>query len=128
MAAELHALSLASDQAYVAKTIMQEILNRDVAVHGLIDSKTVFDTVTKLGPTMEKRLQIDASALRQSHLNGEQSSLAWIPGSQNVADAMTKELPPLDHPFYKLLRSNRIDVSPTGWVEQRLSNTSCKKF
>ncbi len=36
----------------------------------LVDSKTVFNTVTKGATTLEKRLQIDASAIQQSRKTG----------------------------------------------------------
>ena len=90
MAAELLSLSYGFDQAFVAKHMAEELFGREFKLHALIDSRTVFNTITKSGPTLEKRLQIDAYALRQSHHKGELYSLAWIPSDQNIADALTK--------------------------------------
>jgi hypothetical protein len=53
-------------------------------------TETVFDTVTRLSKTMEKRLQIDAFALQEAHQRGELTALYWITSADNVADPMTK--------------------------------------
>jgi hypothetical protein len=117
MAAELHALVYGFDHAFMVKTISEEILGRVVHIDAYIDSRTVFNTVARLGSTLEKRLQIDIHALRQSHHRGELRSLSWIPSHQNVADALTKTLPGKEHALYKLMQSNRLDVNPEGWVQ-----------
>jgi hypothetical protein len=118
MAAELHGLVLGFDHAYVVQTIVSGIMGRDIALDAYIDSKTVFDTVTKLGPTLEKRLQIDAAALQESHLKGELRSIYWIPSSENCADPLTKERYQSDSALRRLMRSNQLEVSPTGWVHR----------
>jgi hypothetical protein len=58
------------DVGYVIKKLQSEVLGHDLPLDGYTDSRTVFNTIAKLDHTMEKRLQIDASGLRESH--------AWV--------------------------------------------------
>ncbi len=66
-------------------------MGRKIPLDILVDSKTVFNTITKGATTLEKRLQIDASAIQQSHKTGEIRMMGWIPGSSNPADGLTRE-------------------------------------
>jgi hypothetical protein len=72
----------------------------------------------RLGSTLEKRLQIDAAALQESHVNCELRSLYWISSSKNCADALTKELCQADSALMTMTQTNRLQVSPTGWVHR----------
>lgn len=121
MAAELHALMYGFDNAFVTRTMAEEIFGRDVPIHAFIDSRTVFNTITKSGTTLEKRLQIDAYVLRQSHHRGELTNLAWIPTNQNVADGLTKTLPSSKHCLIDLMTSNKVRVTPQGWVHSNIA-------
>jgi len=91
-------------------------------IDAYVDSKTVFNEVAKQSSTLEKRLQIDVHALRESHSKGELRYLAWIPGNQNVADALTKGLIDARHPLWNLMTKNRLEIKPNGWVEGCKSN------
>jgi hypothetical protein len=118
MAAELHGLVLGFDNAFVVRQMVSEISGREIPIDAYIDSKTVFDTITKLGTTLEKRLQIDAAALQESHLKGELRSLYWIPSSENCADPLTKSPYQQNSALIELMRTNVLQVSPTGWVHR----------
>jgi hypothetical protein len=118
MASELHGLVLRFDNAYFVKTMISELLNGDVPIDAFIDSKTVFDTIVKLGTTTEKRLLIDAAALQESHLKGELRSLFWIPSAENCADALTKEPYQPDSALTRLIKTNMLQVTPCGWVNR----------
>jgi len=117
MAAELHALIYGFDNAYLVRDILEEVLQQKIEIDGYLDSRTVFNVVAKSSSTLEKRLQIDVHALRESHAKGELRYLAWIPGTENVADGLTKGLVDASHPLWKLIKSNEISVQPQGWVE-----------
>ena len=117
MAAELLALVYGFDQAYVIKHTLEKLLSKTIPIDALIDSRTVFNTVAKGKGTLEKRLLIDVSALRQSHYIGELRSIGWINGKENPADGLTREvLLKEDHPLKKMMRSNFYKVQPTGWA------------
>jgi hypothetical protein len=118
MAAELHGLVMGFDHAFMVASILQDILQREIAIDGYIDSKTVFDTVTRLASTMEKRLQIDVAGLQESHMKGELRSLYWIPSEQNYSDPLTKESYQKESALRRLMCTNRIQVTPSGWVRR----------
>ena len=123
MAAEILSLGYGFDQAIFARSILEELLGRSIKLHALIDSRTVFNTVTKGGPTLERRIQIDAHALRQSHERGELASISWIQSGEIVADALTKTLLNESHILYDLLPDKTLRINPQGWVEQSSSTT-----
>lgn len=118
MAAELLALVYGFDQAYVAQDILQQIIGVQVPIDGFIDSKTVFNVVAKAGATLEKRLQIDVSALRESHDRNELRCLSWIPGHENYADGLTKDTFSAEHPLWNLMKTNKVNIHPQGWIEE----------
>lgn len=89
-----------------------------IAIDAYVDSRAVFNVVAKGGKNMENRLQIDVADLRESHAKGELNNLAWIPGTQNPADGMTKVLVSNNHPLIQLIRSNRLNSTPQGWVSE----------
>ena len=107
MAAEILSLGYGFDQAIFARSILEELLGRSIKLHALIDSRTVFNTVTKSGPALEKRLQIGSYTLRQIHDRGELASISWIQSDENVEDALTKTLQNESHVLYDLLRDNK---------------------
>lgn len=82
----------------------------------MIDSRTVFNVITKDGQTAEKRLQIDVLAIRQSYDAGELDKFSWIPGSINPADALTKSAISLKSPLYSIMSTNVFDINPKGWA------------
>ena len=116
MAAELQALVLGFDYAFVIKDLVEEILGRHVKVEVMVDSKTTFNVVAKDGKTTERRLQIDVLALRQSYDLGELDRLAWIPGSLNAADPLTKPVLSTSSPLYVIMETNKFEVEPQGWA------------
>jgi len=99
MAAELHGLVYGFDSAFVARDVLQDFLGKELELDAYVDSRKVFNIVAKNSATLEKRLQIDAHALRESHSKGELRYLAWIPGSQNFAEGLTKSLINTSHPL-----------------------------
>ena len=80
MAAELLALVYGFDCAFVVQSALEDIYGYAIPIHVFVDSRTVFNLIAKDANSLEKRLQIDAYAIRQSYRRGELRSLAWIPG------------------------------------------------
>lgn len=116
LAAEVHALVLAFDMAYVIQDMLHEILGRKIEIDAYVDSKTLFDVVAKDGNTSEKRLQIDIYALRESYDKGELSRLNWIPGNINPADGLTKTILNDKNPLWTLINTNKLKLEAQGWV------------
>jgi hypothetical protein len=122
LAAEVLGLVYGWDQAFVVQHTIQEVLGRTVPVDAYVDSRTTFDCVAKNAVTLEKRLAIDVSALRQSHSLGELSRIGWVPGIHNPADGLTRSaILKQDHPLIDLMVSNTLRPEPEGWAESRPS-------
>lgn len=129
MAAEILSLVMGYDEAFMVKNSLEAILKREIQLDIYIDSRTTFNCVAKHAATLEKRLQIDVSALRESHMRGEIRTIGWIPGSQNPADGLTREkILTRDHPLINLMRTNSIKFDATGWAEVKsFGNNSSEK-
>lgn len=119
LAAEVHGLVYGFDSAIVAKNMLEEILGKQLRIYGIVDSRTLLNIVVKSSRTLEKRLQIDVFALRESHLRGELRYLAWTPGTMNPADGLTKGMVKNSHPLWQLMCTNKLDTRPLGWVDKR---------
>ena len=90
MAAEVHALILGFDYAYLIQNMLHEILGWTMEIEGITDSKTVFNVVAKEAQTTERRLQIDICTVKESYDKGELRRMFWEPGVSNAADPLTK--------------------------------------
>ena len=116
MAAELHALVLGFDYAFLVKDLVEEILGRKIVVEAMVDNKSVFNVIAKDGKTAERRLQIYVLALRQSYDLGELERIAWIPGTDNPADSLTKPVLSTSSPLFNIMCSNKFSLKPDGWA------------
>ena len=118
MAAEILGMIYGFDNAYIAKSMIEEILGCEVPIDCYVDSRTLFNVVARFASTLEKRLQIDVLSLREAHDAKDIRSIAWIPGKENIADGLTKGLVGDAHPLWKLMKSNKVSVRPCGWIER----------
>ena len=119
MAAELLALVIGFDYAYVAGNIFSEALGRQVEIDAYLDSKTAFNCVAKATSTTEKRLQIDAASLRNTLACRELVNMCWIHGHQNPSDGLTRIMQvQREHPLRQLMIKNHIDIKAEGWIEK----------
>ena len=122
MAAEIQALILGFDYAYLIKDQLDEILGRDVKIEAVVDSKTTFNVVAKEGKTTERRLQIDIMTLRQSYDNGELSRINWVPGPMNPSDPLTMPTLNKSNALYKIMVENRLELDIDGWATSKPSS------
>lgn len=120
LASELLALVAGYDMAASLATQLGEILGRTIPVWCIIDSKTVFNVVTRLGSVTEKRLMPDVSDLREEHL-AQRLRLFWGPSSENCADPFTKMRGSCA--ALNRLLSGVFDFHPEAWVETAAERT-----
>ena len=80
------------------------------------DSFCLYECLTKLGTTNEKRLMIDVMALRQSYERREIEEIRWINGLDNPADAMTKSSP--NQALMRFIDKNTLSIRMDGSVER----------
>jgi hypothetical protein len=92
LALELYAIVAGFDISTVLQDTTSKIMNKTIPLILCTDSYSLYDCMTKLGTTAEKRLMIDIMGLRQSYERREISEIRWINGDDNPADAMTKDV------------------------------------
>ena len=67
LASELYGMAHGFDMGVAVKTTIANMLQIDLPLIVCTDSKSLFDCLTKLGTTQEKRLMIDVMCLRQAY-------------------------------------------------------------
>lgn len=117
MAAEIHAPIYGFDHTFMLQHLLNEKTGRKFRIESFVDSKTLFNFGVRNASTLEKRLQIDVYSIRESLDNKELESLSWIPESDNPADSLTKFKLSTESILWKIMKDNKIDISPTGWVK-----------
>ncbi len=60
--------------------------------------------------------------IKESHEKGELRHLAWPSGTENAADGMKKGIVKDNRPLWKLMVTNKLEVTPTGWIENAKMN------
>lgn len=116
MAAEIHALVLVYDFAFIIGHLAEEILGSSIQLDAFFDRRTVIDVIVENGMTTERRLQIDNCALKQSYMDGVITRLGWIQGNRNPADALTKITKLKNGPLWSMMTNNELTLQPIGWV------------
>lgn len=120
LASEIYGMTSGLDLGYVLgrtlATISQRVDHPPPDLVICTDSRSLYDCLVQLGTTAEKRLMIDIMAIRQSYEGREIQEIRWINGSDNPADAMTKEHP--NHALEDLVSTNRLRVRVEGWVHR----------
>jgi hypothetical protein len=121
LAAELYAMVAGFDMASVIQHTMQKLAGEiRIPVVICTDSFSLYDCLTKLSTTAEKRLMIDIMSIRQSYERREVDEFKWIDSDSNPADAMTKHT--ACKALQRLVDTNELELHTKGWVER-----SCKK-
>lgn len=120
LASELYATVHGIDYEIVIKTTIDQILNQlelpPIPLILCTDSYSLYDCLTKLGTTREKRLMIDVMALRQSYERREIAEVRWINGIHSPADSMTKKTP--TKALEELITTNKLNIKVDGWIER----------
>lgn len=79
------------ERGFDLRETIREIFPHSHIKHELIlDSKALFDTITTLHESREYRLRRTVSRIRHSFESRELDVVRWLPGRENVADALTK--------------------------------------
>ena len=81
------------DIGAVLQDVTSKIIGKDIPLILCTDSYSLYDCMTKLGTTAEKRLMIDIIGLRQSYERREINEIRWINSNNNPTDVITKDKP-----------------------------------
>lgn len=98
------------DQRFVLHKSVVEFLGREAPLCIYTDSFSLFDSLTTLNTTSEKRLLVDLSMLRESYEQTKIANVFWIPGPQNPADGLTKKNP--YNALVNLMETNNVEITP----------------
>lgn len=89
--AEILACAEADDRGYYLKAGMQSLFpNTAMRNEIAVDSMGLFDTISTLHEDRKYRLRQTVRRIRDSFESCELDILRWVPGSNNIADALTK--------------------------------------
>lgn len=77
LSSELFSMIQGFDVSSTIRLAINDMLGRAVPLHTYTDSRSLFDCLTKISRTTEKRLLIDLSMLCQSHESREITELFW---------------------------------------------------
>lgn len=80
-----------------------------------MDSRTLYNVVTRLGHVTEKRLHVDVADLRHEHL-ACRLNIFWVPSEENCADPLTKKKGTAKA-LCQLL-GGKLSLRPNAWVER----------
>jgi transposase InsO family protein len=116
-AAELYAMVQALDIAYVLAHTLERILHRKIDICAFTDSRILFNSITRLNSTAEKRLLIDLYALRESYDRRELSSITWVASEDNVADALTKSSC-AGTALQRIMNTGKLEARVQGYVQR----------
>lgn len=116
LAAELFALTYVFDVCSTICLSLNNMFEKKLDFDIYTDSRSLFDCITNINRTTEKRLLIDLCILQESYERREISEVFWIPTNQNPADTLTK-FHPCKAPE-KLMKSNKVIVTPNAWFER----------
>lgn len=117
LAAELYAMMYGFDQSFVIHKAVEEFFEKRVPLRIFTDSLSLFESLTSLNTTSEKRLLIDLSILRESYERREIADVFWIPGDQNLADGLTKKS--ACDAIVRLMDTITVNITPQAWIERK---------
>lgn len=128
MPTEIHALVLRFDQTFSIQSQNQQRNGRLFEIEFHVYNRTLFNMIPKDGQNPEKRLQIDIFGLRESYSAGEIGRLSWIPGTNNPADALTRDKFMTTSPLTNIVSTNIVDIQEIGWanVTHEHKSTDCQ--
>lgn len=123
LAAELFAMVHGFDIASTIRLTLNSMMDRVIPLRVYRDSRSLYDCLTRINQTTEKRLLIHLRMLRQSYERREITEVFWIPTAQNPAYSFTKASP--TSVLNSLLNSNKLYLTPNAWVERRKPEWGC---
>ena len=91
LGAETLALLEALDDALFLKELFLFILNRDLPIICVTDSKPLHSAIYSAKTVREKRLRVDISAIQQLISQKSVSEVLWVGSQSQLADSLTKK-------------------------------------
>jgi hypothetical protein len=90
LGAEAIALATGFDAAFVLREDLRRMIGKTLPVECHLDNMSLFYVITRASATLEKRVQLDVEAVRQSYARKELTRIAFLRSAYNCADELTK--------------------------------------
>ena len=116
-AAEIMAIAEAQEFGGALKIAVERVYGRAIPFELNVDSRSLFDSITTQHETKDFRLRQAVRSLRESYEAGELSTLRWIAGKFNPADALTKRGASTAPLLSKMCCTGRLSVDFTLGLE-----------
>jgi hypothetical protein len=87
---ETMAVASGFDWGFLLQHDLLEITGRKLPIVVYTDSKSLFDCITAMSATAERRLLIDITTVREAYTSEEISNVGLLASANNPADALTK--------------------------------------
>jgi hypothetical protein len=107
MAGETLAFVDAFDNAFILCHELSKMLGADLPLLMMMDSRALFDVITRARYTTERRLMVYIAAAREAYQNRKMSNIGLIRSEFNPEDGLTKACP--NDALMRLLTTNKID-------------------
>lgn len=115
----------ASEGIDLAKEIAarySDLLNMNIRVHLLVDSKDSFTTSSTKRNYIDRSSRGDVDAIPFEFVTGTVNKISWIPGQRNLADVFTKLDSPLTEFLELALFTSRLPIDLEKVKELKSSN------
>jgi hypothetical protein len=90
LASELYNITHGFDISAAIKSLVDKILQINLPLIQVTDSKSLYNCLVRLGTIQEKRLMIDVMCLRQAYERRLITDVKWIDEEANPTNAITK--------------------------------------
>lgn len=115
LGSEIYAFSHGMDFVLALSQDLGHIMSRKIDTVMFTDSKSLFDTITKLSTISEKRMLIDVAAIRESYASGELTNVAHILSRHNIANPFTKNNADMTQ-LYDLMETGYLRHPINQWI------------
>ena len=83
-------------------------------MHLLMDSKFLFDIISKGSRTSEKRIMLDIHSALEAYQTQEISNIGFVRSCDNLADGLTKKK--MQKALFNLLQTGIFEVKCEQWI------------
>lgn len=104
------------------------MMGRIIDIEGYVYNRTFFNVISKGSNTPERSLQIDVFRFRESYKRGELKKLEWIPGTENAADVLIKEVLSKKSAMWKLMTTYKVEMEHIGCLSRNAKENESWKI
>ena len=114
MAGEVIAFSDMFDAAATLASELSHLYRKDIPQHLFMDSKSLFDVISKGSRRSEKRLMLDIAAAREGFQNKVISNVGFVRCDQNMTDGLTQAMK--QKALQNVISIGELNVQPEQWI------------